>query len=170
MTVVTRFSLHLAEDYPVLVPLALRFHPEGAVELHEWGDEKDPGIALYVGTRKLRLGEELTVAAPDDSNLELVVHGGYVWNDERASRPKLQLKGRDESRHAADHPGEKVRAQLLSSANWSYAMEFELGSTELKCAAHCLEPPAARPRPAPPPDLRAERPVERGPPSHAAPT
>jgi hypothetical protein len=61
VTAVSASSLYFAEDFPVLVPLRLRAHPDGAAEVFEWGEEANPGAALYVGEGGLAEGGELRV-------------------------------------------------------------------------------------------------------------
>lgn len=133
VTAVTACSLHFAEDFPVLVPMRVRFHPYGAAEIYEWGDEQDPGAALYVGEDGLAEGRELTVYT-DQFNDELMLHGGHAWDELRATSPLLRLSAGELGRRAAASYDERVeakRSELMAMQNWSSVMDFALAVDEL---------------------------------------
>ena len=133
VTAVTACSLHFAEDFPVLVPMRVRFHPYGAAEVYEWGDEQDPGAALYVGEDGLAEGRELTVYT-DQFNDELMLHGGHAWDEPRATSPLLRLSAGELGRRAAgsyDEAVEARRTELMAMQNWSSVMDFALAVDEL---------------------------------------
>ncbi len=126
-TVVSRHACHFADDFPVLLPLALRFHPQAAADVAEWGNETDPGASLYVGSEaSLRPGDELTVWSEAASNAELLVHGGYVWDDLAAARVQLRLSAGVMVPSGDDGPTEERRRELLDNVNWTQQMDFEL--------------------------------------------
>lgn len=126
-TIVSRHAYHFADDFPVLLPLALRFHPHGAVDLAEWGDESNPGASLYVGSEvPLHPGEELTVWSGEADNAHLLVNGGYVWETLATARVQMRLSAGVMSQWADDGPTEAMRREWLSGANWTQQMDFEL--------------------------------------------
>lgn len=131
--VVTRYAWHFSADFPVLVPLSIRTHPEGSVDTTEWGTENDPGAAVYVGERALLAGEEITAWSEDADNTDFLLHAGHVWDDLYASRRHLLLsagamrRGRDSTASIAD----SQRDAWLQQNNWTRSMEFELDAREL---------------------------------------
>ena len=129
VTVVTRYAWHFASDFPVLVPLSLRFHPRAASDIAEWGNETDPGASMYVGSDSaLRPGDELTAWSETADNIELLLHAGYVWDELASASVRIQLNrgglSSVASRDAGPHDAK--RRQLLAGANWSTQMDFEL--------------------------------------------
>ena len=90
-SVVAAHAWHFASDFPVLVPLTLRYHPSATADVAEWGSETDPGAALYASEAGIRAGEPITVWSEDADNAYLLVHAGYVWEDLDAARPRLHL-------------------------------------------------------------------------------
>ena len=142
LAVVHRHAWHFASDFPVLVPLSLRFSVGGSCDVLEWGDEKDPGAALYVGaeTGPLVAGDEVSGWAEDADNLELLLRAGYVWDSLEAARPQLQLSasgasgasgGRQQQQQQQQQQQPPIDAEarrdaLLHAANLSREMTFEL--------------------------------------------
>ncbi|KAL1514957.1 hypothetical protein AB1Y20_004033 [Prymnesium parvum] len=127
--VVTRYALHLAWDFPILVPLSFRLHPIAASELLEFGEQSDPSIALYVAPEGVRKGAEFTVPYEDGAfNEDLLLHAGYVWDELAATRPRLMLS---EGTRDLALPIERRRRRLRDAANWSSPMDFEQSSDEL---------------------------------------
>eukprot|EP00966_Prymnesium_polylepis_P011911 273399-Prymnesium_polylepis.2 len=127
--VVTRHALHLAWDFPILVPLSFRLHPLAASEVFEYGEQHDPSVALYVAPEGAREGREFTVPSEDGPfNEDLLLHAGYLWDELATTRPRLMLSegARDLSKSA-----ERKRRRLRDGANWSSPMDFELSSEEL---------------------------------------
>ena len=132
--VVTRYAWHFSSDFPVIVPLSLRFHPAATADIAEWGDEEDPGAALYVAAdRTVQPGDEISAWAEDASTSDLLLHGGYVWDDASSATVKLALTaGGGGARGAAAPPAlEAKREAMLAAANWTREMEFELGTGAL---------------------------------------
>ena len=126
-TIVSRHACHFADDFPVLLPLALRFHPHGAVDLAEWGDESNPGASLYVGSEvSLHPGEELTVWSGEADNAQLLVNGGYVWDTLATACVQMRLSAGVMTQRTDDGPTEVMRREWLGGANWTQQMDFEL--------------------------------------------
>jgi len=99
----------------------------------EWGNETNPGAALYMGEEGLTAGGELTVYS-DQFNGQLLLHAGHVWEEPRASAPEVRLSaGELASREAAgrDAEAEARRAELLAARNLSHVMDFALQSDAL---------------------------------------
>ena len=127
--VVTRHALHLAYDFPILLPMSFRFHPMSACELYEYGEQSDPNVALYVAPEGARAGAEFTMPSEDGPfNTDLVVNAGYVWDDLAATRPSLRLS---EGTRELSSPLEQARRRLRDGANWTSPMDFDLSSEEL---------------------------------------
>mmetsp|Transcript_44746 Transcript_44746/g.93316 ORF Transcript_44746/g.93316 Transcript_44746/m.93316 type:complete len:468 (+) Transcript_44746:62-1465(+) len=124
---VTATALHFADDFPVLTPLTLRFKPSAAVETYEYGDESDPGAALYVSASALGRGAELTVGAAM-WNDQLMLHAGYLWDDLRVAHTWLRLSGGERSASGA---AEAARVALRAEANWTSPQDFALTATEM---------------------------------------
>ena len=96
--------------------------------MFEWGNETNPGAALYMGEEGLSAGGELTVYS-DQFNGQLLLHAGHVWEEPRASAPEVRLSaGELGSRGAAgrDAAAEARRAELLAARNLSHVMDFAL--------------------------------------------
>ena len=124
------------------VPLSVRFHAEGAVDIAEWGEENSPGAAVYAAADggALRASGEVTAWAEDASNRQLLLRAGHVWDDLAAARPKLllnagaaraggsiaQTSAGQGSMGGAATLVEARREELLSAANWSRDMEFDV--------------------------------------------
>ena len=71
-----------------------------------------------------------------DFNAELLLHGGYVWEEARATSVTLRLSAGDlasrrESRDGYDAEVEARRTELLGAKNWSAVMDFALAADEL---------------------------------------
>ena len=101
--------------------------------MFEWGNETNPGAALYMGEDGLTAGGELTVYS-DQFNGQLLLHAGHVWEDPRASAPEVRLSaGELSSRGAAgrDAAAEARRAELLAARNLSHVMDFALQADAL---------------------------------------
>ena len=122
-------------------------HPD---QVFEWGNETNPGAALYVGEEGLSEGGELTIYSDDQFNGQLLLHSGHVWDETRASAPEVRLSAgelgvgsrqvgsRDagaEARSAEitspEMPPEMRRAELLAARNLSHVMDFSLQSDAL---------------------------------------
>lgn len=135
-TVVSRHAWHLAPDFPVLVPLSIRFHLRAAADVAEWGSETEPGASLYVGSEAaLRPGDELTAFSETSDNLELLLDAGYLWHELGSSRVQLRLSATAAGASlgvvavgAGAHEGaaEAKRRAWLAGANWTDRMDFEL--------------------------------------------
>lgn len=121
VSVVTRYALHLAWDFPIIVPISFRFHPMGAAEVYEWGDEQEPAAVLYVNDEGLRPGMPFTVNT-EHFNDGLLLHGGYVWDDIHATRPRLLLS---EGKRDMTNPLEVRRRELRDASNWTSPMDFD---------------------------------------------
>ena len=138
--VVMRYAWHFGPDFPVLVPLALRQHPEGNAVVVEWGNETDPGASLYVSEhapRALPPGAEVTAWAESADPLEQLLHAGHVWD--ALPLASLRLHFSAGGLKSAETPGgggrtargEGRRKELLAAAQWSTQMDFELAHREL---------------------------------------
>jgi len=127
VTVVSSTSLHFADDFPVLTPLLPRFHPYANSEVYEWGDETNPGAALYVASSIIAPLQEVTVG-DSQWNDDLLLHGGYLWDDLEVAHTWLRLSAGD---RAGAEPGEHARRQLQAEANWTSPMDFSLTAIEL---------------------------------------
>ena len=101
--------------------------------MFEWGNETNPGAALYVGEEGLSEGGELTVYS-DQFNGQLLLHSGHVWDETRASAPEVRLSaGELSSREVGsrDAGAEARRTELMAARNLSHVMDFSLQSDEL---------------------------------------
>ena len=101
--------------------------------MFEWGNETNPGAALYVGEEGLSEGGELTVYS-DQFNGQLLLHSGHVWDERRASAPEVRLSSGELSSSemgSRDAGVEARRAELLAARNLSHVMDFSLQSDEL---------------------------------------
>ena len=131
LAVVHRHAWYFAPDFPVLVPVSLRFHINGNSDIAEWGDEQNPGAALYVGDiKRVNGGDELTGWMEAADNQWLLLHAGYVHTDISAARMHLQLSAGGTSashRHTSRlRDAELKRERLLRGANYSREMNFEV--------------------------------------------
>lgn len=135
--VVHRYAWYFADDFPVLVPLALRFHPSAATDVTEWGEENDPGAAVYVAeVADLATGDEVTAWMEASDSLTLLMHGGYVWDElPRATYPLAMSGGggAPSGTMMGTAAVERRRDALLAEANWTRQMEFVVD-------AHALNP------------------------------
>jgi hypothetical protein len=135
VSVVTTFAWHFAPDFPVLVPLTVRFHPRAKADVSEWGTESDPGAALYAGGESIGAGTEITAwSEVYGSNFELLLYTGYVWNELSAARPQLQLYVGKDTQHPRGTPSaalEARRSAMLEAAKWSASMAFEMDAAQL---------------------------------------
>ena len=66
----------------------------------------------------------MSVYSESDFNAELLLHGGYVWEEARATSVTLRLSAGDlasrrESRDGYDAEVEARRTELLGAKNWS---------------------------------------------------
>ena len=130
--VVTRYAWHFAADFPVIVPLSLRFHPSGSADIAEWGDENDPGAAVYAAEHgSLQAKQEVTVFSEATGTVDLLVHGGYVWDDARNAHIDLVLNAGADGERRLSEVLEEKRDALLSGANWTRQMSFELSASTL---------------------------------------
>ena len=105
-------------------------HPD---QVFEWGNETNPGAALYVGEEGLSEGGELTVYS-DQFNGQLLLHSGHLWDETRASAPEVRLSaGELSSREVGsrDAGAEARRTELMAARNLSHVMDFSLQSDEL---------------------------------------
>ena len=139
-TVVEAYKWQFAEDFPVIVPIALRFHWRGNADIVEWGSEGDPGAAVYASEDSggWRSGEEIrgwseSAMVPED----LILHSGRVWEDKGASRTMIALKagggdGEGLPSFAYGAEVEERRDELLSGGNWSRSMQFEVSDDGMK--------------------------------------
>ena len=101
--------------------------------MFEWGNETNPGAALYVGEEGLSEGGELTVYS-DQFNGQLLLHSGHLWDETRASAPEVRLSaGELSSREVGsrDAGAEARRTELMAARNLSHVMDFSLQSDEL---------------------------------------
>ena len=101
--------------------------------MFEWGNETNPGAALYVGEEGLSEGGELTVYS-DLFNGQLLLHSGHVWDESRASAPEVRLSSGELSSSemgSRDAGAEARRTELLAARNLSHVMDFSLQSDEL---------------------------------------
>jgi len=128
VTVVSSSALHFADDFPVLTPLLPRFHPHAVSEVYEWGDETDPGAAIYIASSAVSVGQEITIGA-SQWNDDLLLRAGYLWDDLEVAHIWIRFSGGD--RPDGGSEGEVTRRKLQAEANWSSPMDFALTASHL---------------------------------------